>query len=67
MVRAFRGYSPNLLVASQEYDQQDESIFRRGIEQQLDQIVSHMGNMESVNTKIGSSAVYRLNFMLMGG
>lgn len=67
MVRAFRGYSPNLLVASQEYDQQDESIFRRGIEQQLEQIVSHMGNMESVNTKIGSSAVYRLNFMLMGG
>jgi hypothetical protein len=67
MVRAFRGYSPNLLVAPQEYDQQDESIFRRGIEQQLDQIVSHMVNMESMNTKIGSSSVYRLNFMLMGG
>ena len=65
MGRAFVGYSPNLLIAPQEYDQQNESVFRRGIEQQLDQIASHMGNMESMNTKIGSSAVYRLNFMLM--
>tara|TARA_R100000231_G_scaffold133542_1_gene106502 strand:- start:1584 stop:1787 length:204 start_codon:yes stop_codon:yes gene_type:complete len=55
-----------LPIADQEYDQQNELVTRRLIEQAIQDINSDVGNTQTLQQSNVSKAVRRHQFLLMG-
>ena len=55
-----------LPLASDQYDQAEESFTRRTIEEALDDLNSEVGNLKKLHESGVSKAVRRHQFLLMG-
>tara|TARA_R100000664_G_C2759020_1_gene148360 strand:+ start:6079 stop:6282 length:204 start_codon:yes stop_codon:yes gene_type:complete len=55
-----------LPIADQEYDQQNELVTRRLIEQAIQDINSDVGNTQTLQQSNVSKAIRRHQFLLMG-
>ena len=55
-----------LPIASSEYDENNEAINRRTIEQALQDINSEIGTLKTMQQSVVSKAIRRHQFLLMG-
>tara|TARA_Y100000592_G_C5311936_1_gene240580 strand:- start:304 stop:507 length:204 start_codon:yes stop_codon:yes gene_type:complete len=55
-----------LPLASTEYDELNESITRRTVEQAIQDLNSEVGNLKRLQESIASKSIRRHQFLLMG-
>tara|TARA_R100001440_G_scaffold21971_2_gene35842 strand:- start:28 stop:231 length:204 start_codon:yes stop_codon:yes gene_type:complete len=55
-----------LPLASTEYDELNESITRRTLEQSIQDLNSEIGNLKRLQESIASKSIRRHQFLLMG-
>tara|TARA_R100000995_G_C3472188_1_gene118909 strand:+ start:1281 stop:1484 length:204 start_codon:yes stop_codon:yes gene_type:complete len=55
-----------LPIATQEYDEGNESITRRTIEQTFQDINAEIGTLKGMQQSVASKAIRRHQFLLMG-